>query len=107
MSGSERVAPVVAAISAVSTLLCCLPISFAGAVGLAGLSAAAMENRLVLIGGALTLLVVGFVQVYRQPSQCKPRSRLSIGILWLSLLLVGFVFLMPQVVATLLADWLG
>lgn len=107
MSGGERLAPVMAAVSAVSTLLCCLPITFAGAIGLAGLSAAAMEHRSWLIGGSFALLVVGFVQVYRRPAQCARRSLLSMAVLWLSLALVAVVFLMPQLVATLLADWLG
>jgi hypothetical protein len=107
MSAGERVAPVMAAVSAVSTLLCCLPISFAGAVGVASVSAAAMEHRSWLIGASFALLVVGFVQVYRRPAQCARRSLLSATVLWLSLVLVAVVFLMPQLVATLLADWLG
>jgi hypothetical protein len=107
MSVSERAAPVMAALGAVSTLLCCLPLSFAGAVGLAGLSAAALEHRSWLLVGSVVLLAVGFVQVYRRPAQCAPKSVVSVTILWLSLALVAVVFLMPQLVATLLADWLG
>ena len=105
MSVSERVAPVMGAVAAVSTLLCCLPVSFAGALGLAGLSAAAVEYHWWLIGGATGLLVVGFVQLYRRPAQCAPRSRSSVVLTWLSAALVAIVFLMPQLVATLLADW--
>ena len=47
MSFGERVAPAAAAVGAFSTLLCCLPLSFAGALGAAGLSAVAMEYRSV------------------------------------------------------------
>ena len=107
MSVAERAAPVLAAVGAVSTLLCCLPLSFAGAAGLAALSAAALEHRVWLLFGSVSLLSVGFLQVYRRPTQCSRRSRLSVFLLWSSLLLVLTVFLMPQLVATLLADWLG
>ena len=106
MTNGERIAPVAAALSAVSTVLCCLPLSFAGALGVAGLSAVMFEYRIWLMGGSVALLAFGFVQVYRRPAQCQRRSTLSIGLLWISALLIGVVFLMPQLVATLLADWL-
>jgi hypothetical protein len=107
MNISQRVAPVLAALAAVSTLLCCLPLSFAGAVGLAGVSAVAVDHRFWLATGSIALLAVGFVQVYRHPGRCAPRNRLSVITVWLSLFLIALVFLMPQLVATLLADWLG
>ena len=71
------------------------------------MSTAALEHRSWLLGGSVVMLAVGFVQVYRRPARCAPRSVLSVTILWLSLALVAVVFLMPQLVATLLADWLG
>ena len=106
MSTRERLTPLLAAGGALSTLLCCLPIAFAGAVGLGSASAVATKYRLWLIGGSVALLVVGFIQVYRPGAQCVRRSRLNMATLWLSLLLVAVVFLMPQLVASLLADWL-
>lgn len=107
MSRGERLAPTAAAFSAISTLLCCLPLSFAGALGAAGLSAAAMEYRGWLIGISALLLVIGFVQVYRRSGTCARTSRTSVALLWFSALLVAVVFLMPQLVASLLADWLS
>jgi hypothetical protein len=38
MRAAERATPVAAMIAALSTLACCLPLGFLGAVGLAGLS---------------------------------------------------------------------
>ena len=108
MSAGERIAPAAAALGALSTLLCCLPLSFAAALGAAGLSVIAIEYRSWLIGFAVILLAVGFIEVYRRPSDsCRRRSSISIAILWCSALLVAIVFLMPQLVAALLADWLG
>lgn len=100
-------APAGAAFGAISTLLCCLPLSFAGALGAAGLSAAAMEYRSWLLGASVVLLAVGFVQVYRRPATCVRRSRLSVTLLWLSAICVAVIVLKPQLVATLLADWLS
>lgn len=107
MSAGERLAPIAAAFSAVTTLLCCLPLSFAGALGAAGLSAAVLEYRLWLMGASLALLAVGFLQVYRRPSQCARRSRVTLFVLWTSAIVVMVLLLMPQLVATLLADWFG
>jgi hypothetical protein len=107
MSVGERAAPIAASLSAISTLLCCLPLSFIGAFGIASLSAAMLQYRLWLIGLPAALIVVGFVQVYRRQAQCARRSTASLVMLWVSVFVVGLVFLLPQVVATLLASWLG
>lgn len=107
MSRGERVAPAAAALSAIATLLCCLPLSFAGALGAAGLSAAAMQYRSWLIGISVALLALGFVQVYRRSASCARRSGATVTLLWGSAILLAVVFLLPQLVATLLADWLG
>ena len=53
MSLGERVAPAAATVGAFSTLLCCLPLSVAGALGAAGSSAVAMEYRSWLPPGGL------------------------------------------------------
>jgi hypothetical protein len=107
MRSRERIAPIAAALSAVSTVLCCLPLGFVGALGVAGLSAAMFEYRLWLIGASMALLALGFVQVYRGSAQCQRRSWVSVALLWASAIFMGVVFLMPQLVATLVADWLG
>ena len=100
---AERTTPVAAVIAALSTLACCLPLGFVGAIGLAGLSVWAQTLRGWFLGLAITLLVVGFVKLYRGRNQCKKRSPLSIAMLWVATAIVMLVILFPQMIATLLA----
>jgi hypothetical protein len=104
---SERLAPLAAFASAWCTLLCCVPLTFAGAFGLASLSGWAIEYRAWLVGLSIVLLGVGFVQVYRRPATCAPRSRFSVAMVWLSAGFVAVAFLLPQLVATVMANLLG
>jgi hypothetical protein len=103
---TERVVPVSAAVSALATVLCCWPLPFAAAIGAAGLSAAIAPFRFWLIGLSVVLLGVGFVQMYRQPRACRTRSTASVVVLWTSAILVVVVLFLPQLLATLLANWL-
>ena len=103
MRVAERATPVAAVIAALSTLACCLPLGFLGAVGLAGLSVWTQSLRGWFLGLAITLLVVGFVQLYRGRKQCSRRSPLSIVVLWSSTAIVLLVILFPQMIASLLA----
>jgi uncharacterized membrane protein YidH (DUF202 family) len=100
---AERATPVAAVIAALSTLACCLPLGFAGAVGLAGLSVWAQSFRGWFLGFAVVLLVVGFVHLYRGRNRCRRRSPLSIAILWVATAIVLVVILFPQMIASLLA----
>ena len=63
---AERATPVAAVIAAFSTLACCLPFGFLGAIGLAGASVRLQTARPWLLVGSLVLLVLGFVQLYRR-----------------------------------------
>jgi hypothetical protein len=85
-------------------MVCCLPFGFAAAAGAAGLSAVLVPLRpwMPAISGAL--LIVGLVQLYRRQGTCQRRSRLSMAIFWVCAVLVLSMVLMPQVVASLLAD---
>ena len=103
MRVAERATPVAAVIAALSTLACCLPLGFLGAVGLAGLSVWAQSLRGWFLGLAITLLVVGFVQLYRGRKQCSRRSPLSTAMLWVATAIVLLVILFPQMIASLLA----
>lgn len=100
---AERVTPVVAVVGALSTLACCLPLTFLGALGLAGASVKLQSARPWFLAGAGVLLVVGFVQLYVRRNQCQKRSPLSIVLFWVAALVVLLVILFPQVVATLIA----
>ena len=102
MRVAERATPVAAVVAALSTFTCCLPLGFLGAVGLAGLSVWAQSLRGWFLGLAITLLVVGFVQLYRGRKQCSRRP-LSIAMLWVATAIVLLVILFPQMIASLLA----
>ncbi|HUE50742.1 MAG TPA: hypothetical protein VMO80_00250 [Terriglobales bacterium] len=100
---AERATPVAAVIAALSTLACCLPLGFVGAVGLAGLSVWAQSFRSWFLGLAVALLVGGFVQLYRGRSQCRRRSPLSMAMLGVATAIVLVVILFPQMIASVLA----
>jgi len=100
---AERATPVAAVIAALSTLACCLPFGFLGAMGLAGVSFWARSYGGWLLALAAVLLIVGFVQLYRVRGQCRKRSPLSIAVFWIAAVIVLLVILFPQVIASLVA----
>jgi hypothetical protein len=103
MRMTERLAPVAAAMSALATLACCLPLGIAGAVGALGLSVALESLRPWLIGLAVMLLGVSSFQIYRGGKACKRRSRLSLVLFGLSAAIVLAVIIFPQKLAELMA----
>ena len=103
MRVAERATPVAAAVAALSTLACCLPFTFLGALGLAGVSVRLQSARPWLLVIAAVLLGVGFIQLYVRRNQCKKRSPISIALFWCSVVVVLLVLLFPQVIASLLA----
>ena len=103
MRVAERATPVAAVIAALSTLACCLPFAFLGAVGLAGLSIWAQSYRNWFLAIAAVLLVVGFVQLYRGRNQCKKRSVFSVVLFWVAAMIVLVIVLFPQLIANLVA----
>lgn len=102
MKVTERATPVAAVIAAVSTLACCLPFGFLGAIGLAGLSVRLQTARPWLLGSALALLVLGFVQLYRR-KHCVKRSPISVALFWAAVVVVLLIILFPQLIASLVA----
>lgn len=98
----ERTTPLAAVAAALTTLACCLPLSFLGA-GLAGAIAWTGAYRAWFLGLALLLLLLGFVQTYRKRNQCGKRSKVSIALFWTAVVLVVLIVLFPQVIAGLLA----
>lgn len=101
----ERVTPVLAAVSAVSTLACCLPIGGAAFLGLGGLLAAAGRYQQWLLPASGLLLAVGGALIWRSRRVCHRTSKVSLVILALSATVVLLVMLFPQTVAGLLTDW--
>ncbi len=103
MRVAERATPVAAVIAVLSTLSCCLPLTFLAALGLAGVSVRLQSFRPSLLVGAVILLGIGFIQLYVRCNQCQKRSPLSIALFWGAVLIVLLVILFPQVIASLLA----
>lgn len=103
MRVAERATPIAAVIAAVSTLACCLPLGFLGAVGLASLSLWARSYGVWLLGLSAVLLLVGFVQLYRGRNQCRKRSTVSVVLFWVAVAAVVLITLFPQLIASLVA----
>lgn len=103
MKHLEKVTPVAAMLTAVATLACCLPVTFAAAAATASLGAIAAGYRSWFIGGSAALLALAVFQIRRARS-CGRRSTASLVIFWVSLAVVAVVVLFPQALAALLAD---
>jgi hypothetical protein len=103
MRVTEKLTPVAAAMSALATMACCLPLGVAGAVGALGLSVALERLRPWLIGLSVILLGVSAFQVYQGQKRCQRRSRLSLICFGLCAAVVLAVTIFPQKIAELLA----
>lgn len=101
----EWMTPVAAACSACATLLCCLPLGFAGALGAASLGAVVVPMRPWLLTAAVALLIFAVIRVHRRRAYCRTGRGTAI-VLWVSAILVFMVAALPQVVATVIADLL-
>ena len=106
MKHAEKIAPVAAAITALTTLACCLPIGFAAAAATASLGAVVASYSLWFLGASVVLLAVGAVQLKQARRTCSTRGNASIVILAVSAAVVALVIFFPQVIAGLLADWM-
>lgn len=95
--------PVVAILSAIGSLACCLPLAFLGALGAAGVSAVFATLRPWLLVLSAALLVVGFIQLYREGRSCRRRSIASVVVFWIAVAIVLAMLFFPQQIATLLA----
>lgn len=100
---TEKVTPVAAALSALATLVCCLPLGIPAAVAALGLSVALDWLRPWLIAIAVILLGVSFLQIYRGRRSCRRNSRLSLLLFGVSAVVVVGVILFPQILADLLS----
>ena len=104
MKHVEKITPIAAMLSAVATLACCLPVTFAAAAATASLGAIAAQYRWLLVGLSGILLVVAVFQI-RTARSCGRRSTASLVIFAGSGIVVLLVVLFPQVLAGMLADW--
>ncbi len=97
-------ASVVAILSSVATISCCLPIGFAATLGAGAASAFFTTLRPWLLGLSAALLALGFWQQHRA-KQCAIRGRwIGSLLLWSATAVVVGMILFPQEVAAFLAD---
>ena len=101
----EKVTPVLAALGAVATLACCLPVAATTLFGLGGILAVVGQYQAWLLPASGMLLAVGGVQIWRSRRVCQRTSAASLIILFVSAAIVGLVAFFPQTVAGLLTDW--
>lgn len=106
MKHTETITPVAAALTALATLACCLPMGFAAAAATASLGAVVASYSLWFLGASVVLLAVGAVQLKQARRTCSTGGNASIVILAVSAAVVALVIFFPQVIAGLLADWM-
>jgi uncharacterized membrane protein YidH (DUF202 family) len=87
-------------------LVCCLPVGFAAGTALASVSLVVGEHRGWFVVASFALLALGFVQLRRGQRACARKRTLPAVVFLLSTTVVLLVVFFPQVVASLMADWL-
>ncbi len=105
--GSGSSASLGAILSSLATMVCCLPLAFAGAIGAAGASAFLLKFRPWFLGLSVVLLGIGFWQ-QRRARQCAVKSTI-VGqvLLWTAVAIVVGMILFPQQIAGFIADRLS
>jgi hypothetical protein len=88
MKHSEKLTPLAAVVSAVSTMACCLPSGIAAAAGTAGLGVILDPLRPWVVGASIGLLAIGLIQLYRSNRTCQRRSPVSIAVFLVSAMVV-------------------
>jgi hypothetical protein len=106
MKHGEKVAPVMAAVTSVATIACCLPVGFAAAAVTASLSMAVAAYQSWFLVASVLLLLVGAAQLRQTQRVCGTRSNSSLVVFGISAAIVVLVVVFPDVIAGLLADWL-
>jgi hypothetical protein len=102
--GTGVSASLVAILSSVATLSCCLPLGLAAALGAGAASAFFTTLRPWLLGLSVLLLALGFWQQHRA-KQCGVRGRwLGNVLLWAAVVVVLGMILFPQEIAGVIAD---
>ena len=105
MENTERVTPVAAAATALSTLLCCVPTSFAAAVATTSAGIFVADHQRWFLGASVLLIAIGAIQL-RRAAVCSPGAKRSSAImLAVSAAIVISVIFFPQLIAGLMADW--
>ena len=101
--GTGTSASVGAILASLATISCCLPLSFAAALGAGAASAFFVTLRPWLLGFSIALLVLGFWQQHRAKRCAIRGSRLGKVLLWMAVAVVFGMILFPQQIAGLIA----
>jgi hypothetical protein len=101
---TEKVAPILAALSAIASLACCLPIAATTLFGMGGILAVAGQYQAWLLPASGLLLIAGGVGFWRSRRVCQRTSIASLLILLVSTAIVVLVVFFPQTIAGLLTD---
>jgi hypothetical protein len=97
-------ASLLAILSSVAMMICCLPLGFAVALGAGAASAFFTTLRPWLLGLSVVLIGLGFWQQHRA-KQCAVRGRLVGNVLlWAAVVVVLGMILFPQQIAGFIAD---
>jgi FtsH-binding integral membrane protein len=105
--GTGISASVGAILGSMATMVCCLPLAFAAAIGAAGVSAFLLRFRPWFLGLSIVLLGFGFWQ-QRRARQCEVKGRvLGQALLWTAVIVVVGTILFPQQIAGFIADRLS
>ncbi len=105
--GSGISASVGAILSSLATMICCLPLAFAAAIGAAGASAFLLKVQPWFFGLSFVLLGIGFWQ-QRRAQQCAVKGRIAGQVLlWTAVVVVVGTALFPQQIAGFIADRLS
>lgn len=105
MKNPEQVTPLAAAVTALSTLLCCVPTSFAAAIATTSAGVFVADHQGWFLGASIVLIALGVVQLRRATACSTGRKRWSAIVLAVSAGIVMAVIFFPQVLAGLMADW--
>jgi hypothetical protein len=108
MKNSEQLTPTAAVVTALSTLLCCVPTTFAAAIGTTSVGLFVADHQGWFLGASVLLIAIGAWQWRSARRRCSTsRARWSAIVLGVSAIIVAMVVLFPQILAGLMADWLG
>jgi hypothetical protein len=107
MPSTEKLTPVAAAVTALSTLVCCLPTGFAAAAATTSVGLFVTSYQQWFLAASVLLLGVGAVQLRSARRTCSTTRSSSVVVLCVSAVIVLITVLFPQLLAVFIADWLG
>ena len=104
MKNPEQVTPVAAALTALSTLFCCVPTSFAAAIATTSAGMFVADHQGWFLAASVILIAIGLLQ-FRRATVCSATTKRSSAIvLAVAAAIVFTVIFFPQVLAGFMAD---